>query len=498
MADPAAVTPDPEPAARLADALMKVSVLDSVAVRRMCVVEAVTRLGVRVSVPEFEEKKIHVVSMVRAFGAVDQGWRHLTDAVRFLADYDLPSRHAASLAHPTVAPLLDDPDQRELADLLGGLDRTTVPRLADIYLAAAGAHFGALPAGVHTAWDAYHLLEQCNTPPEGAPRALRFLQGLATVLTPDRGDRLRRWINRRIRVPAVDGPAAQRTVQDTRDHAAAWRRRPEHPAYLLFRLRPSTSAPDDVHLTFWTNTGEAWEPRCRDDRSLPLSGARQHVAALVDREEARLRSHRGGIVLEFILPVPLLNEPVEEWTRLGAFTEHAWGGDDPAGPGEPAGPPFWHDYQVVVRSLERMEALQLHRVWNERWEAFADGGARPRAHRRAHGEPPRGHGLYARLKQEPDVVLMALGAPPDEEQGRHELLTALRAGLPVCVWDHGGALGAHVHDAADAALEEERSACFDRLLRLRFAPREGDDEASCVAVLWDDPNRLPEIPEPIF
>ncbi|MFF9622526.1 hypothetical protein [Streptomyces griseosporeus] len=493
MSEPA-VTPDPETAEQLADALMKVSVLDELEVRRLCVVEAMDRLRLRISVPEFDDKKIHIVAIVRAFGAVREGWRHLTEAVQFLADYDLPSRQAAGLAHPVLPPLLDDPGQLELSRLLAGLDRTTVPQLPAVYHSAAGDHFGPLPATVHTAWEAYQLLSHTNRPAHGAPRTVRFLQELAVVLTPERGDALRSWISRRVRDDARDSLEAQWILDDSRTYAGSWRKDPAHPAYLLIRLAPSTTSPDRVDLTCWASSGESWAPRRREERSVDAAEVRREVAALLDREEARLRTHRGGIVLEFILPFSLVNEPVEEWPRNNPFgAERVWDS-------ELGGPPLGLDYTVVVRSLERIEALQLHRVWNERWDVLTGGEGRARVHQCAHGDGARREALYERLAGDPSVVLMTLGSPPDEAHGKTELAIGLQAGVPLLVWRRATD-DPHAPAVAEAVLEGPLSEVLDRLTRLRSAPRTGDHYAegpgSRLAVLWDDPNRLPELPEPI-
>lgn len=493
MVDPA-VPRDPDAAARLADALMKVSVLDDLVVRRLCVRDAMERLRMRLSVPESDEKKIHLVQMVRAFGAVPDGWRHLTDVVRHLADYDLPSTDAASYAAAVVRPVLAEPAKQELIGLLAGLDRTTVPELSSIYQDVAGEHFGPLPSGVQTAWEAHQLLAHTNRPAQGAPRPVRFLQELATVLTPERGDPIRIWVNRQVRGAADDERAAQHILDDSRRRTGRWREKPREPAYLLIRLFPSSGAPEQVHVTCWTNTGSAWEPRRRDDQSVSSAEVRRHVAALVDREEARLRTHRGGVVLEFILPLSMINTPVQEWSRLGALEDELWDGDL-------GGPLFWQDYTVVVRSMERIEAQQLHRVWNERWEVLAAEGTEARAHRCRPGDGARKQQLYTGLKQDPAVVLLELGSPPDGEHGRSELVTGLRAGLPVFLWHHSGSLADHAHAVLDGALQGRVTECLDHVTRLRFTPGRGDDgyeifDGSRIAILWDDPNRLPEVPEP--
>jgi hypothetical protein len=489
------VPPDPQAAARLVDALMKVSVLDSLEARRLSVLGAMENLRLRLSVSEFDDKKMHIVTMVRAFGGVTDGWLRLTEAVHHLADYDLPSLHAVSLVHPVVSPVLDDPAQGELQQLLEGLDRTTVPGLAILYHSAAGDHFGPLPDFVHTAWDACQLLAHTNRMADGAPRTVRFLQGLAMVLTTDRGDALRSWISRQVRATTDDHLEAQWILDDSRSHAGNSAKRPTRPAYLLIRLAPSTASPDRVDISCWASSGVTWEPRRREEVSVPASAVRRHVATLIDREEARLRTHRGGLVLEFILPLSLMNEPVEQWSRLSAF------GEEKVWDSEFGGPPIGVDYKVVVRSKERIEAQQLHRIWGERWKVLSTGEQAAGTHHCAQGDGERAESLYEHLTHFPDVVLMTLGSSPDDQHGRRELLAGLTAGLPLLLWSREGTSVRYPEPLAEALLQGDLDEVLDRLTCLRSAPPPGDHNPGGsgprLAVLWDDPNRLPEVPEPI-
>ncbi|WP_239157656.1 hypothetical protein [Streptomyces sp. SID13726] len=490
--------PEPATVARLADALMKVTVLNDLEHRRLCVQETMERLQLQVSVTESPQKKIHVVSMVRQFGSVPRGWQALTDAVQFLADYDLPSVHAASLVQPVALPVFTDVAEHELQALLAGLDRTSVPELAELYRAASGAHFGPLPDPVNTAWDAHQLLAHINQPSDGVPRSVRFLQDLAAGLSQEQREAIRTWIGRQVRSIADDPEVARRILAPAHSDAGRPRAGETRPAHLVLRLNPSMSSPEFVDVTCWINVGSRWEPRRRDERSVPREQLRRHVAMLVNREEIQLRNHRGGIVLEFILPVPLLNEPVEEWPRIGLPDSR------PLWPSEHGGPPFWQDYTVVVRSLERIEARQFHRVWNERWHVLAARPGEARAHHCGVRREEESHRLYLHLKENPAVVLMALGAPPDQQQGRRELLMGLEAGLPLLVWSHHGPLPEQTQHAMESALSDPLDRLLDHMVRLRAVPGPkddgyaGGDTSAGIAVLWDDPNRLPDFPEPVL
>ncbi|WP_327352587.1 VMAP-C domain-containing protein [Streptomyces sp. NBC_01304] len=484
-----------ERASQLVDALMKVPVLDNLRSRKLCVDHALDLLGVRLSVADFEERKLHLVQMVKAFGTVPEGWVHLAQAVSFLADYDLPSERAAALAQPPRAGT-DHRHRRELELLLGTVGRKVVPELATLFAHSAGEGFGPLPEEVHTAWEAYELLEQCNVPSDGVPRAIRFVQAVAYVVRPELGDALRNWLSRHVRAVIDEAPEALRVLSNTRMNPGGWRNPAPGSAYLVVKLHPCTDSPDHVWLTCWTSSGDCWAPRQRDDRRLPLSEAPAHVATLIDKEEARLRRHQGGIILEFILPMEMANLAVENWTRTSPFGEGAGGAT-----ALKFAPPLCVEYKVITRSLERIEALQLHRVWNERWEVLASG-AGGRLHRCESGDGSRQSLLYATLKRDPAIVLMTLGSSPDAPTGRAELELALQAGIPALIWAHQGPLHDHERAAADHVADTGTwHGLLDQVARLRSAPAPHDDGAgdsigSRIAVLWDDPNRLPEVPEP--
>jgi len=183
---------------------------------------------------------------------------------------------------------------------------------------------------------------------------------------------------------------------------------------------------------------------------------------------------------------------VEDWPRADPFG---------VADGEPAfSAPFGMEYKVVIRSLERMEARQLHRVWNERWQMLTNG-ARVDVHRCEQGDGAQQPLLYTKLKGNPSIVLMALGSSPDDEVGRRELMLGLRVGLPVLLWAHQGSLGDREHAAVDGFTGGDGwDALLDHVTRLRFSPDARDDGhegvmRSRIAVLWDDPSRLPEVPE---
>ncbi|RVU27463.1 hypothetical protein EOT10_09890 [Streptomyces antnestii] len=481
---------------QLVEALMRVTVLEDRHARRLVVDGALQRLGQRLSVVEHPDKKRHIVEMVRVFATVPQGLARLVEAVRYLSGDDLASLQAATLVDAPLPPAGDPAHRAGLDPLLSGLDRRSVPELADLFCHVAGDSFGPLPETTRTAREAYELLEQCNVPSDGIPRSVRFLHELASLVGPESGDPLRVWLSGHVHSLAGAGPEGRRMLDALRATTGSWRRDRGREAFLVIRLQPLTESPDRVALTCWTSTGNAWEPRQRDDRELRLTEVPEWVATLVDREEERLRNHHGGIVVEFILSLAMANTPVEDWTRTSPFVMRQPG----LGESAPYTPPLGMDYKVVIRSLERMEARQVHRVWNARWEVLR-GGRAGHVHRCETGAGSQQQALYAKLKHNPAIVLMTLGSSPDEEHGLSELTLGLQAGLPVLLWAHQGPLGDAEHEELHRVA---RTGAWDDLLetvtRLRFSPGTRDDGRegsvdSHIAVLWDDPSRLPEVPE---
>ncbi|MGR6999067.1 VMAP-C domain-containing protein [Yinghuangia aomiensis] len=293
--------------------------------------------------------------------------------------------------------------------LLDGLDKSSVPRLEAIHRHAAGDAFAVLPGVVGTAAEAYEHLARINLPADGIARSLRFLTDLAAVVPSDRGDALRTWISRQVRASAPEPQAAQAVLDDLLRGVSGWRQDAKSPAYLLIRLAPSSSG-NRIDVTYWTNYGTGWEPRRRDDRSLDADQVRAYVATVLDREEAHLHAHRGNLVVEFILPLSMIHEPVQLWSRHGVLAGRKIMDT------EFGGPPLHYDYTVYVRSLERIDTLHWHRAWRMRWEApETQGGAR--MHRCRRGEGARHDGLYARLAGDPAIAVLGLSAPPDDPHG---------------------------------------------------------------------------------
>lgn len=92
---------------------------------------------------------------------------------------------------------------------------------------------------------------------------------------------------------------------------------------------------------------------------VPLSAVREHVGALIhEAERGWAYELDDSLVLEFVLPLDMINLDVDQWTRDAS--------------GMPDPPPLGAEYEILVRSQERLRALGLHRAWRQRWQVLVD------------------------------------------------------------------------------------------------------------------------------
>jgi hypothetical protein len=109
----------------------------------------------------------------------------------------------------------------------------------------------------------------------------------------------------------------------------------------------------------------------------------------------------------------------------------------------------------------------------------------------------------ARLRSDDSITSVVLSAPPSHARGRTELVMALRAGIPVVMWDRREPRPPRTStivrrlvagDPADlpGRLKEVRAAAA----RARISERE-THTGKYLALLWDDPRRLLDVGEQI-
>jgi vWA-MoxR associated protein C-terminal domain/Trypsin-like peptidase domain len=246
---------------------------------------------------------------------------------------------------------------------------------------------------------------------------------------------------------------------------------------------------------------DIWSYRSRDGRAHPVDcEPGPHAVRRIDKivmqvlaeEIEKLPPYR-PVLIEFALPDRMLDTAVERWVL-----------DDL---------PLGDSHAVVIRSADRKPH---HQVWRARSGQFRSGQL-----------PPQNSDLWKNLWFEcmdsrTDVqlngMLQANGRPPviamtAWHRGKPLPLAvkaAMRAGAPVVLWRHRPCPG-HRRAAANGSAGGEcrgtsfRNAVSDRLagvrlyelpeeiwqLRAGLAESGGDDEAAGIAILWDDPDRVP-------
>ncbi|MFB9838805.1 VMAP-C domain-containing protein [Actinoallomurus acaciae] len=418
------------------------------------------------------------------------GLTALVRSVEFVAGQTVAAARLRRLVSP-AQDLLEPAVETRIEDLLMGL---RVRSLARLYYAAAGGSVAPAPRQFSDAWDAFSVLLDHNRSPDRPPPHLAFVAMLLQMLRardpagPDEARRrtgLREWMTIELGKLRDNGETGHA------DHLEQLRDRSEptgadQPIYLIIQLEP---VPDLVEggtmcrLSHWRQVDPlGWRPEPGEDRVVPFKEVPEHVAELIQEAEGGWAyQFDDSLVLEFVLPLELINLSLDEWTR------------DP--PETPHPTPLGTEYEVLVRSYERLHTRNLHRAWRQRWQRLVDAVACATYWA---GDPDSAQRMRDRLHTEREIVACVLSGPPDREPGATELRMALRAGIPVVLW--------HRMDESDAELRELLREYVGRpdlvglpqdIKRLRGSPPSERlaREKMQLTLLWDDPTHFIDDPE---
>ncbi|MCX4987873.1 MULTISPECIES: hypothetical protein [unclassified Streptomyces] len=253
--------------------------------------------------------------------------------------------------------------------------------------------------------------------------------------------------------------------------------------YLIIRLRPLLDGDGEgtTILSHWRRVHPGGQVRGEDRRIAPTD-LEQEVRALIHKAESDWAYFlKGELAIEFVLPWDLLHLPVENWEKSSFHGVGAVLGED---------------HPVVIRSLERLDRRDLHGRWGRRWDAFAQ--------RRAGSAHWFAYDSLAHLLSDPPPAVAVLSSAPGDTSpsgdspphSPDELGEALRAGVPVVLWDRRGGGDPDFRAALRAVLESSDPRRLPTLVKsLRITSRDRDSEDPMVgrhvALLWDDPYRLP-------
>jgi hypothetical protein len=328
----------------------------------------------------------------------------------------------------------------------------------------------------NSAWDVFQYLSDFNAGPDGIPPALSFLELLAAELDGPLGDSVLAWVEQQARRLRL-GPAL---AERRRSHAPI----PEVPhLYLTVAVEPDAIDPRKCVLSWWRQDDPLlWPPTRGGIVEVDVDELEFRVDEVILEAERVWSDKAVSVAVEFLLPRSLLHLPVRRWRK-----EHDSG--DPR--------PLYYDYELTLRSLERMRAKHWHRMWHLRWDSMTKAPSADRVH-------PFG---ALQLKERPiDAVLtdqhwvgLVLAEPPpvqpDPGAGPDGLTAALRTGLPLIFWHpEAGAedlreIICWLHESGFADLPaRHKNAC----LSLRFNANLIRD----LVILWDDPNRVIVLDQP--
>jgi hypothetical protein len=401
----------------------------------------------------------------------------------------------------TVAGLWPLVDEWEAVDFFNSADLGELrpvlfslrpPDLAAMARRASRSRVQELPAWCQTAWQVFLRLAGENAPAGDLPPSMAFLALAADRLVedgaPDAAELVRRFNRGQAQALGLERLLADRQRSDFPQPAPSL-----VPAYLMIQFEPDRVEADRYYLSHWRQSdSEGWHPVRGETVHLGREELPGAVEQLVEETEARWADLRQPVILEFVLPWELLNEPVEWWSKES-------GSDSPT--------PLALDYPVVVRSLERLQRAAWHRPWHAKWRQLRERPADSHSHWSRPG-PDESYffHLERELKEDRHAVCLVLSQPPGDASGigRQEILAGLRAGVPAMVW--------HRSDCADPMFQDAIGEILEDRGLGRLAERVGQWRKEALAlgpggwqqhvgrhlaILLDDPEHRPSPPGPV-
>ncbi|MEU5553897.1 MULTISPECIES: hypothetical protein [unclassified Micromonospora] len=389
--------------------------------------------------------------------------RYEADAIGVLADSDWAELRTALLAV-------------RLAPLTRLLQRASEHKLA------------SLPPWCANAWDVFVYLTGQNAPPRGLPPGMLFLALLENEVDSGTATLIRRRNRQEATSLGLTEELDRRRVLVNAGGEATTRY-----AYLVIQiendLEPGSERYTVSHYRQWHGGGE-WNSKLRG--RIPEVGyddLESTVEQIVHQMEVEWADRPAEVAVELVLPIELLNEDVPWWRkeRASQYLDQKV---------------LAMDYPVVVRSLDRLRTTSWRRAWLLRWDRLQAEPWNSGLYRSAPDGPGYLTRMEADLNSDQSLATVVLSAPPttDAEATVKEIMTALRAGLPVVVWHRTAPTDTDFWDeirsmtARAGVVRLPELAKRSRLSALQAPPPEQErHHGRHLVVLWDDPYRTPEL-----
>lgn len=428
-----------------------------------------------VVIPGNVPPRMEFASLARQCSRKVCGLAELALTVEFLAPGDPDGQEASRLAEELEA-LTRRPFLHPLWDELRGALSSIPLRESQPMLLHAASRVGKLPTYCDGTWSGFvHLFGVNPASGKVVPPWMVFLELVREWFDGDLGERTRGMISRQATTWGGTGE-----LQRVRTGYRSQEPRSLKVAVLTIVVGPNPLGLDQFVLS----TAERWE----GDRVPMRTGPYKHVhrteleaavESAVRTAEEEWAAQSAELRVEFMAPLPLLNEPVEWWPKDSA-----------------AKPPtlLAVHHPIVLRSFERTHRSSWRRAWGVRWQRLNDKTAAKGVHTCDPGGDLRK--LDGDLSDE-ELVVLVLGARPTDDTDQ-QITVAFGAGIPVILWDRGNRPPSELRELiADLRLDIARIP--ERLTTLRreserLAPDKRDaDPVRGIALLWDDADHVPHV-----
>ncbi|MGW5638768.1 VMAP-C domain-containing protein [Streptomyces sp. NPDC003832] len=333
-----------------------------------------------------------------------------------------------------------------------------------------------------TPWSDFLYLVGQNTAPEQVPPWMAYLEEAAGWLD-DAHRREVRAINRQQAVRWDFGEAL-----DLRRYGRQPERQPAtHDEHLAIRIMPAPFDEGHYTVSYWFHSdarGPHFEGR-RDSAVIPFADLQRTVSEVISEVERAEGDRPGQLRLEFVLPLELINLPVESWPLDAAEDPHL-----PLGMTYPA---------VVIRSLDRLLDQRWHGWWRLRWQKLRQEPTGGSVYMSIPNTSPQHQRQVVAGLLDEEHVAAVLSEPPEDGRvhGCLEFRTALRTGYPVVVWHRTSESTTEFRQVLGELFAGGFADLLPRITRFRRQAAALGSAAPehqigrHLAVLWDDPDRKP-------